>query len=68
VRPRRQRVQPERGGAVAGSGGDVAFRIPVPFEPALPGVRFYNQAFVPDAGANALGAVVSDAAAAVVGG
>jgi hypothetical protein len=53
---------------VAGSGGEAAFRIPVPFQPALLGVRFYNQAFVPDAGANALGAVVSDAAAAVVGG
>jgi hypothetical protein len=31
-------------------------------------VRFFNQAFVPDPGAgNVLGAVVSDAAAAVVG-
>jgi hypothetical protein len=53
---------------IVGSSGTATFRLPIPNALPLLGVHFYNQAFVPDPGAgNVLGAVVSDAAAAVVG-
>ena len=55
--------------ALAGSGGHATWSLSIPYQPALIGVRFYNQALVLDPGAsNSLGAVVSDAAEAVVGG
>jgi hypothetical protein len=45
------------------------YRLPIPNLPGLVGLRFHNQALVLDRAANnALGAVVSDAAEAVVGG
>jgi hypothetical protein len=43
------------------------YRLPIPDSPALVGVRFYNQAVVVDPPANALGAVMSDAAEGVIG-
>ena len=61
-------VSPDAVLFVAGSGGEAKFTITVPYQPSLLGLRFYNQAFVLDPAANALGAVVSDAAAALIGG
>jgi hypothetical protein len=53
---------------VGGSGGAAAWLLPIPNLPALAGLRFHQQALVPDPGAsNAAGAVVSDGATAVVG-
>jgi hypothetical protein len=53
---------------LVGQSGFATWELPVPDAPSLVGVEFYNQALVldPQAG-NALGAVVSDAARAVVG-
>jgi hypothetical protein len=52
---------------LVGSGGRAAYRLTIPDLPALVGVRFHQQALVFDPGANALGAVLSDAATAVIG-
>ena len=56
-------------GAVVLLGQDqqAKYRLPIPDSPALVGVRFYNQAVVVDPSANALGAVMSDAAEGVIG-
>lgn len=55
-------------GFVAGAGGGAAeWRLTVPVDAALVGLRFYEQAVVAAPGANPAGAVVSDAAAGVVG-
>jgi hypothetical protein len=43
------------------------YRLPIPDSPGLLGLRFYNQAVVLDSAANGLGAVVSNAAEAVIG-
>lgn len=53
---------------VSGAAGNAVFEMPIPNDAGLIGLRFHNQAFVldPNAG-NPLGAVVSDAAEAVVG-
>ena len=54
---------------LAGTGGRALFEWDIPFLPSLLGMRFYNQAFVLDpAAGNGIGAVVSAAAEAVVGG
>lgn len=54
---------------VTGTGGEALWTLPIPYAPALVGVRFYNQAVILDAAAgNALGAVVSEAAVGLVGG
>ena len=50
-----------------GSGGNAAWELPIPNQIGLVGLHFYNQALVFDPGTNALGAVISDAAEAVVG-
>jgi alpha-tubulin suppressor-like RCC1 family protein len=50
-----------------GANGQAVYRLPIPDDPALVGIRFHNQAFVPDAAANPLGVVLSDAAEGVVG-
>jgi hypothetical protein len=51
-----------------GQSGVAVWRLPIPDQAALVGVRFYNQALVLDpAVGNGFGAVVSDAAVAVVG-
>lgn len=54
---------------ISGSGTHAVSELPVPFTLSLLGVRFYNQAIVPDPSAgNPLGAVVSEAAVGIVGG
>lgn len=52
---------------VSGQHGYAGFELPIPDWPGLVGLSFYNQAIVFDPGANALGAVVSDAAKGVIG-
>lgn len=53
---------------LVGQSGFATWELPIPDAPSLVGVTFYNQALVidPQAG-NGFGAVVSDAARAVVG-
>ena len=54
---------------LTGTGNEAVWTLPIPYQAALLGVHFHNQAFVLDpAAGNAIGAVVSDAAEAVVGG
>jgi hypothetical protein len=52
---------------VAGQDHQAVFELPIPNWPVLVGLRFHNQAVVLDPSANALGAVVSDAAEGVIG-
>ena len=53
---------------VSGQLGVAKYHLPIPNDPGLVGLHFYNQAIVLDLQAgNALGAVVSDAAEGVVG-
>jgi hypothetical protein len=53
---------------LVGSGGSASHALAIPNSLALVGARFYQQALVLDpAAGNVLGAVVSDAAAAVIG-
>jgi len=52
---------------LAGTGNQAKWLLPIPDQPLLLGVTFYNQALVLDPQANAFGAVVSDAAEGVVG-
>lgn len=52
---------------IVGQAGVARFELPIPDAPGLVGLSFYNQAIVVDLAANAFGAVVSDAAVAVVG-
>ena len=54
-------------GVIAGPGTTAEFALTVPNDLGLVGLAFYQQAFVPDPGQNALGAVNSDAIEAVVG-
>ncbi len=61
-------VQVDATALLSGQGNQVRWQLPIPFVPSLVGIRFYNQALVLDANAgNGLGAVLSDAAEAVVG-
>ena len=54
---------------LSGTGGTATWSLPIPYQPMLLGTRFYNQAFVFDpAAGNSMGAVVSDATEAIVGG
>ena len=52
---------------LAGAGGASSFSFAIPNDRAYLGLRFYTQALVLDAAANALGATASDAAVAQVG-
>ena len=53
---------------VSGANKPAAFTWPLPNQAALVGLHFHQQAVVPDPGAgNPLGAVMSDAATAVIG-
>lgn len=53
---------------VTGQGGNATCVLPIPDANPLVGLRFYQQALVPDPGAgNALRAVTSEATAAIVG-
>jgi hypothetical protein len=51
-----------------GANNAAGWSLALPNLPSLLGVHFYQQALVPSPGINALGAVVSDAAAATIGG
>jgi hypothetical protein len=51
----------------AGPAGTPRWRLPIPNDPRLAGLSFYNQALVLDPGANPLGAVLSDAQQGRVG-
>jgi len=52
---------------VPGQQNEAIFQLPIPDLPQLVGVRFYQQALVLDPGANAAGAVLSEAAEGVIG-
>jgi len=52
---------------VSASGGTAQLVLTIPNDPGLVGVRFFTQALVPQPGANALGAVMSNAVASVLG-
>jgi hypothetical protein len=52
---------------VVGSSGRAEDMLAIPYDPLLVGAHFYEQALVLDPVANPFGAVMSDAAAAVVG-
>jgi hypothetical protein len=52
---------------VVGQNNQAKWLLPIPDQPTLLGITFYNQALVLDPQANAFGAVVSDAAEGVVG-
>jgi hypothetical protein len=49
-------------------GGQTTWSITIPSNAGLAGVTFHLQAVVPDAGANPLGATVTNAGTAVIGG
>lgn len=62
-------VYPDAVVFLAGTAGKAQCTLSIPYAPSLVGVRFHHQAIVLDPGAgNPLGAVLSDAAEAVVGG
>jgi alpha-tubulin suppressor-like RCC1 family protein len=63
-----QQISVDAAAAIVGQANSAVWNLPIPDLPDLVGVTFYNQALVLDPAApNALGAVVSDAAKAVVG-
>lgn len=61
------RVSPDALTFIAGSNNTARWTFGIPNNAALQCQQFYQQVLVPDPGRNALGAVVSDAAAAVIG-
>ena len=61
------RVSGELCEPVVGSGNAATWSLPIPNAPAWIGASFFTQAVVLDAGANALGLTLSDAAVAVIG-
>lgn len=60
-------VSPDFLALVTGSAGVASFSVPVPANPTLIGAEIHSQALVFEAGINAFGAIVSDAATATVG-
>jgi hypothetical protein len=52
---------------LAGQQNTATWQLPIPNDPNFVGARFYNQAVVLDPSANPAGAVISDAAEAVIG-
>jgi hypothetical protein len=60
-------VSPDVPVTVVGSNNTAVFTLPVPNNPALQCLKFWNQAVTLDPGANGLGLVVSDAHAGVIG-
>jgi alpha-tubulin suppressor-like RCC1 family protein len=61
-------ISPDAVLGIVGQGGKAKWQLPIPDQPSLVGVRFYNQAIVLDVGAgNPFGAVMSDAMEGVVG-
>ena len=61
------RVSPDATALLVGAGNTASWSLLLPNAPSLLGTRFYQQALVVDPGRNALGGVVSDAAAATAG-
>jgi hypothetical protein len=61
------RVSPDAVVLLVGANNAATFTLGIPNRPALQCLQFYNQALVLDPGSNALGAVVSDAAAGIIG-
>jgi hypothetical protein len=51
---------------VAASSGAADFRLPIPLDANLTGLKYYQQAFVTDPGVNPLGHVVTNAAEATI--
>lgn len=61
-------ISPDAVLGIVGQSGKAKWQLPIPDQPSLVGVRFYNQAIVLDVGAgNPFGAVMSDAMEGVVG-
>lgn len=61
------RVRSDSVSLLIGTANSAEFALPIPNTQSLVGLRYYQQVFVPDPAANALGGVVSDAAEALVG-
>jgi len=61
------RVSPDATRFLIGAGGSASLTFPIPNQGGLLGFTFYTQGLVLDPGHNALGAVTSDAALAVIG-
>lgn len=62
-----QEVSADAAVFLSGLNGQARFELAIPNMPGLVGLHFYNQAVVLDPAANALGAVMSDAAEGVIG-
>ena len=61
------RVSTDATTLLLGAGNTASWSFSIPNNPALSGVKMFNQALVLDPGFNALGAVLSDAAAMLIG-
>jgi len=61
------RVSPDVTVLLLGAGNTAVWPFAIPNDPTLSGLRLFNQAFVLDPGFNTLGAVLSDAAAFIIG-
>jgi len=61
------RTAPDVGFPMTRNGATALWALPIPADPALAGLRFYNQALVFEPGANAAGATLSTARSGVVG-
>ena len=61
------RVSTDATTLLLGAGNTASWGFSIPNNPALSGVKMFNQALVLDPGFNALGAVLSDAAAMLIG-
>jgi hypothetical protein len=61
------RIRPDAALFLGGSGSTATWNLAIPNDPSLLCLRFFHQALVLSPGSNGLGAVVSDAAAAIVG-
>ena len=61
------RVSTEASLFVFGASNSATWNFNIPNNPGVVGVRMFNQALVLDPGFNALGAVLSDAAAMMIG-
>jgi hypothetical protein len=49
------------------TGGTAKWQVSIPDSPILLGQKFYQQGFIPDAGANAYGSTLTNAGEGVVG-
>jgi PKD repeat protein len=60
-------VSPDANSVLIGAGGTATYSLTLPNSPSLICTKIFNQAFVIDPAANALGGVMSDAGAGIVG-